>query len=46
MFTNLRAAEVSYEENLSDAAIRFMTSINVDPDQEIPPSLVDILSDR
>ncbi|CAG9767186.1 unnamed protein product [Ceutorhynchus assimilis] len=47
VFTNIRAAEVTYSETLQDAAIRFMTAANVNPEEEdIPASLTEILIDR
>ncbi|XP_050299147.1 dynein regulatory complex subunit 3-like [Anthonomus grandis grandis] len=46
IFTNIRAIEVTFSENLSDAAVRYMTAININPDEELPESLEDILYDR
>ncbi|KAF7271699.1 dynein regulatory complex subunit 3-like [Rhynchophorus ferrugineus] len=46
VFTNIRAAEVTYSENLNDAALRYLTAINLNPDEEIPESLKEITSDR
>ncbi|ENN76938.1 hypothetical protein D910_07071, partial [Dendroctonus ponderosae] len=46
VFTNVRAAEVTFSENMNDAAVRFMTAANVNPDEDIPESLKDILIDR
>ncbi|KAL1488953.1 hypothetical protein ABEB36_014737 [Hypothenemus hampei] len=46
IFTNIRAAEVTYSENLNDSGVRFIAALNVNPDEEIPESLKDILGDR
>ncbi|XP_066252330.1 dynein regulatory complex subunit 3-like [Euwallacea similis] len=46
VFTNIRAAEVTYSENLNDIALRFMTALNVNPDEEVAECLLDIIFDK
>ncbi|XP_066139585.1 dynein regulatory complex subunit 3-like [Euwallacea fornicatus] len=46
LFTNIRAAEVTYSENLNDIALRFMTALNVNPDEEVAECLFDIIFDQ
>lgn len=46
VFSVIRAAEMTYNDNLSDLANRYFTNANLNEGKNVPQSLKAIMSDR
>lgn len=45
-FASIRSAEMTYNENLTDIAFRYLTNATLSGGKSVPPNLKPIMSDR